>query len=767
MSDKEKRLTIGVLVSGILDEFSKYVCKGVMEAARALDVNIVIVPGKYIDRDLKSQTELMYEYQYHTVFSYIKKHNVDAVLATLGSIGCFTTKKRQAQLLEQYQGIPCVLIASKLEGYPHVVFDNRSGIREGMEYLIREKGCTRFGMVGGSEENSDASERRQTFVEVLGEYGIPFEERQFVSGDMSCRCVRECGQLLDDNPDLEAVFCANDEVAMAMYAAMKSRDLQPGRDIYVLGYDDTVVASKANPSLTSIRADSAKLGEEALKMAVDMALGAQSDSRIVQTHFIMRDSFVNSGNEEERRSQERGREDSGFEDVFYWYLHEETGGQIEVLRTSYEQMMQALWKGFDGCVPAHPKRRQIMGCVEQFFGMEGVEYADMDKLVAVFEHVYSELSSCQADDYGRYRLRDFFAKIYRRMALALDKQRGRMKQQKDQESYDMKLFVQNVLQFDDCREDNYRLLLSNLEWLGIRNAAIYLLPEPRTQLFGEPFRAPNQLDLKAVLSDGTAALVPQEEQKQRIGALFENAYVHSDAHFERVLLPLFSNETVYGVMLCDMNESLFVNGEFLVNQISSAIKMLALLRTNEEIQQQLEENLATLRANNIELNQISRSDMLTGILNRRGFFEAGEAMLEQRRAQGKRTLVLYVDMNNLKIINDCYGHEEGDFSLRTIGRVLTESVADDGVIGRIGGDEFACVLRYDDGADGSEMLAMLYQNFERFNASSDKNYTVTVSAGVYMVEPDDALAFEEVLTCADEMLYVEKQKRKKSVEKQS
>ena len=109
MSNRNKRVTIGVLVSGILDEFTKYVCKGVLEAARAADVNVVIVPGKYIDRDLSGQAELMYEYQYNTVFSYIKKENIDALVCTAGSIGCFSSKKMIRELLAQYAGIPCVL----------------------------------------------------------------------------------------------------------------------------------------------------------------------------------------------------------------------------------------------------------------------------------------------------------------------------------------------------------------------------------------------------------------------------------------------------------------------------------------------------------------------------------------------------------------------------------------------------------------------------------------------------------------------------------
>ena len=136
-----------------------------------------------------------------------------------------------------------------------------------------------------------------------------------------------------------------------------------------------------------------------------------------------------------------------------------------------------------------------------------------------------------------------------------------------------------------------------------------------------------------------------------------------------MLLPLFSNEFLYGLVLCDLTENLFSNGEFLLNQMSSAAKMIHLLRANESIQVQLEESLGTLRRNNIELDTLSRYDPLTGILNRRGFFDAAEKMVSERNP-GESLLTVYADLNNLKIINDRYGHEEGDFSIRLTGQFL-------------------------------------------------------------------------------------------------
>ena len=158
MAENKKRFTVGVMVSGIMDEFTQYICKGALREAKAADVDVIVFPGKYWERDLSDNRELMYEYQYNTIFSYAEK--VDALIIAAGSIGCFTSKEGMEALLSKYTGIPCVLIASKMEGYTSVYFDNYQGIKEGLEYLIEKRNCKKFGMIGGSLVNTDAYERK-------------------------------------------------------------------------------------------------------------------------------------------------------------------------------------------------------------------------------------------------------------------------------------------------------------------------------------------------------------------------------------------------------------------------------------------------------------------------------------------------------------------------------------------------------------------------------------------------------------------------------
>lgn len=94
-----------------------------------------------------------------------------------------------------------------------------------------------------------------------------------------------------------------------------------------------------------------------------------------------------------------------------------------------------------------------------------------------------------------------------------------------------------------------------------------------------------------------------------------------------------------------------------------------------------------------------------------------------------------------------------------------ELTGQNGIAGRIGGDEYACMIEYPGQDDGEKMRLEIYRRFESFNAGSDKVYNVTVSVGTSIVEPDGTLNLEDALARADDRLYLEKQYRKKEVAK--
>ncbi|MCM1264374.1 MAG: diguanylate cyclase, partial [Butyrivibrio sp.] len=532
----------------------------------------------------------------------------------------------------------------------------------------------------------------------------------------------------------------------------------------VFGYDDSPEAMLADPPLSSVRADMIEVGAESFRLLMRMLNGEEVSNSLIPTRFIRRNSFVKVEEEGGSKHKSINLEDA-FEKVFYGSGYDGNIDKLESIRGYFMAMAAKLVELSECEEIAIHDYHALKKLVDDFLAADCVKYADVDNLLAFLERVFRRLKNKHKQSDKRAEFSEFFLSLYREIILDMNRQMGVARENDGTTNYFMKLCIRDMLQFEKGNDQSYSFLLGNLDWVGIKNAYIYTFEKPIMHLYKESFTAPKMLYLKAYLCDGKANAVPSIEQKLPLGDIFHNRFMSDDEKYNLVMMPLFSNEMLYGLILCDLTTSLFVNGEFLVYQMGSAAKMIAMLRTNEEIQQQLEESLATLNANNIALDTLSKSDGLTGILNRRGFYDSAQKLVDKNKVSGEPVLAVYVDMNNLKIINDRYGHEEGDFSLKLISDILVESVEGKGVAGRIGGDEFACLIEYRENDDEGLMLQAIYDRFDTFNLSSDKEYNVTVSAGAYLLRADDTLSLSDALTQADEKLYEVKQLRKKEVVK--
>ena len=142
----------------------------------------------------------------------------------------------------------------------------------------------------------------------------------------------------------------------------------------------------------------------------------------------------------------------------------------------------------------------------------------------------------------------------------------------------------------------------------------------------------------------------------------------------------------------------------------------------------------------------------------------GEKYLEAAMAEGVGCIVGYVDMNDLKIVNDRFGHDDGDFALKKIAEVIKSGLPEDAVTGRIGGDEYAFIIR------GTESELSLYgdrmcDTLAEFNKESDKPYNVSMSVGTIFVPPGEGADLTEALAAADEKLYIAKRHKNRKIVK--
>ncbi|RMF12687.1 MAG: diguanylate cyclase [Alphaproteobacteria bacterium] len=159
-----------------------------------------------------------------------------------------------------------------------------------------------------------------------------------------------------------------------------------------------------------------------------------------------------------------------------------------------------------------------------------------------------------------------------------------------------------------------------------------------------------------------------------------------------------------------------------------------------------------------QLEHLSRTDELTGLLNRRAFFADTEQRMRHQRRTGRPSAMLYIDLDNFKQVNDRLGHAAGDAVLRLLGRHLAEGSRAGDRAGRLGGDEFALWLEDTDleGAKrkAEKLLAIIPELRE---AAGDANLPLGLSIGLVMSPWPAAETPADLLEIADAALYQAKE----------
>ena len=213
-------------------------------------------------------------------------------------------------------------------------------------------------------------------------------------------------------------------------------------------------------------------------------------------------------------------------------------------------------------------------------------------------------------------------------------------------------------------------------------------------------------------------------------------------------------------MVCEAEFEHFSLIPSLAIHISAALKTMLLLEQQQKISEHLQENLEQMSKHNLILNEISKTDQLTGLYNRWGFLDYVKSIIENPLNHNREVLVLYADMDNLKMINDRYGHDEGDFALREIGKILKEAFRNTDIISRFGGDEFVAFALLGIPNYEKIMKHRIEEITERHNQVAQKPYRIEMSIGICEVTCSRDLKIEKVLEQADKKLYIEKKVKK-------
>lgn len=161
-----------------------------------------------------------------------------------------------------------------------------------------------------------------------------------------------------------------------------------------------------------------------------------------------------------------------------------------------------------------------------------------------------------------------------------------------------------------------------------------------------------------------------------------------------------------------------------------------------------------------ELQQLSLTDDLTGLYNRRGFsMFSKKAMLIAKRTRQK-IFILFADMDGLKTINDHRGHQVGDRYLADMAQLLTDSFRESDTVARMGGDEFAVLGIINEEFVPQKLILRLEERMAGYNADHAGGYPLSVSMGITTFDPLETESIDAAVARADEAMYIQKKNRK-------
>lgn len=179
-------------------------------------------------------------------------------------------------------------------------------------------------------------------------------------------------------------------------------------------------------------------------------------------------------------------------------------------------------------------------------------------------------------------------------------------------------------------------------------------------------------------------------------------------------------------------------------------------RELDPIERETLRDLAGVIEDEIASTRAGTTDDLTGLTNRRGFELVAHKLLEVCRRTGRNAALLFIDLDDLKIVNDTFGHGAGDRALIQFSQVLADTYRASDVVARLGGDEFAVLVTGTEVPDAA--VDKLHTALAEWNATATEPYALAASVGTATFVPDSDDALETLLRRADVSMYEAKQR---------
>jgi len=169
-----------------------------------------------------------------------------------------------------------------------------------------------------------------------------------------------------------------------------------------------------------------------------------------------------------------------------------------------------------------------------------------------------------------------------------------------------------------------------------------------------------------------------------------------------------------------------------------------------------------LKEANEKLEIISKKDYLTKINNRGNFFALGEDIYTSDKCPKEEIFVAMFDLDHFKSLNDTYGHHLGDEALKSFTKEVERYLSQDDIFGRLGGEEFALILKSSSSKDVIEKIDAIRGSIEKISLIKDE-HTIHFTVSVGLVQKEEGETLDMTLEKADRLLYEAKESGRNSL----
>ena len=573
-TEKHDLKVIGLIMEDIFTDFAKEVIRGVENAAKQLrDIRLIVLVGRQ-NEDTEEEDR---HHRYKTVYNYIYRleetSSFDGLILTLPNLNAIEKDSYGLDKIRNFDRIPKVFIATTQTNDTKVNYDNKSGICEALDYIVKTRGKRKLCMLGGRDDNTDAMERKQIFIDFLTENGIEYNEDMYEKTDMSAQSEDAAARLLDRNPEAEAIFCINDPVADALYQEMQRRGLEPGKDILVFGFDNTHGSSTMIPPLASIGPKEESLGKTALELLLKKLSGERVQSAVLKTRFFGRASCPYEWNQYEAKDLlNAGPEfiDRLFDDCFYRYANEYAGDEGVDLRDQFHKIALKMTHSLQEGSMNQQEFEKTCALIEDFFEGGAMDYTDATRILMSLDRLQVNMNILQQSPAANIWVNRLFVKIKDCAIQTLSGQKSKRNKWINGGREKMLDFLIETMDFDRRGEHAMENILNNFDKMGVTNGALFLYDAPVNYIYNGVTIFPDKLNVMCVMEEGNLHVIPKAERSCSIKNIFKIKGL-SDKCKGYVTYPVFYGTRIYGILLNELTPETPDRGEYTVSLLSRTL----------------------------------------------------------------------------------------------------------------------------------------------------------------------------------------------------